>query len=213
MKLLKIKLIDFIDKYNIPCYNGLLLFRPNAIIAKTALISYIKQEAKTDNHLILLFDFTSIKTVDISFADEIIFSTKIELTNTSEIQVVVIITGNDYIFNDEIIPSINAAQLLRQDKERIKNDNKPLYLPIMILKDDHLEIMGGFEDKLLEIYEKAINTSGITAREISDLLNISLRNAGTQALKLVKLGLIFRESETGANGKFNIFKKISTSDL
>lgn len=214
MKILDIKIWDLVQQNNIECFNNFLLLRPNAIKTKNIIKDLIISQLNDDQHIVIYYDFSNIQSMDISFADELIFLLKLEMRAYENYQFIFILESSGMAFYDELLPTISAAQLNREKIETAKAAyNKNLYIPVLIHNNKTLEIQGDFEKKLRDIYSNSIPISGITTRVLSEELNISLTNAGTQANNLLNLGLIFKETENGPNGRFNTYYKIDPNKL
>ncbi|MDF2540863.1 MAG: hypothetical protein K0S47_581 [Herbinix sp.] len=214
MQQINLNIWDIVTQNNIPCFDHFLLLRPNAIKTKSIIKNYIFTKLTDDPHIILKYDFSLIDSMDISFADEIIFLLKLDLQLYDKYQFIIVLVSSGINFTNELLPTITAAQMNREKIETAKLLNKKnLYLPVLIYEHNSLSVLGEFEKKLQDIYANSFTNKAMTTRELSESLNISLTNAGTQANNLLNLGLIFKKSENGPNGKFNTYFKIDSTHI
>lgn len=145
---------------------------------------------------VVYLSFSGVDVMDASFSDEV-FSQLAVLRARKEYKFCYLILTE---LNETCEENLDMALVTRIDREP---DDKPNLRNCALLykKNDELNIIGKFENHVFETFTALMKEKTLSARDISDILDISL-NAGSTRLKtLSDLGFAKRTEIRDEQGK------------
>jgi len=143
----------------------------------------------------LKLDFNGIKSVDVSFADEGIVKLQKEVISKKYSNRRIMLIN----IQKSVEENIEGAIFRREEKygERI---------PILIKRNNKVEILGKIEKSLKEIFERIIELGALSARELVEELDIEINNASNKLKKLYDYGLVYRDEIINEEGRQHIYR-------
>lgn len=156
-------------------------------------------EERGDDAVVLL-SFNGVEVMDASFADEV-FGTLAARRSRREKPLPPIIVGHA---NETCLENIQMALETRADREppdreRLRNCVLP------VLNGDDVNLVGKFEDHVLQSFDLLARRKSITARDLSDLSGLNLNAASTRLKTLADLGLALRTEVRDSQGKQYVY--------
>lgn len=157
-----------------------------------------------DTGVVSALSFAGVEVMDASFADEV-FATLAAQRARKEISFGPIMLVD---VNETCIENLKMALETRvdresPDRERLRN----CVLPIVI-KEEEMTLIGKFEDHVLQSFELLSKHKTLTARDLSDVLNLNLNAASTRLKTLADLGLALRTEIRDAQGKQFVYRNL-----
>lgn len=159
-------------------------------------------EPDTDGVSVL--SFAGVEVMDASFADEV-FGTLAAQRARKEVSFgpIVLVDVNETCIENLKMALETRADRESPDRERLRNCVLP-----MVIKDEEMTLIGKFEDHVLQSFELLSKHKTLTARDLSDVLNLNLNAASTRLKTLADLGLALRTEIRDAQGKQFIYHSL-----
>lgn len=139
----------------------------------------------------LTLEFDGISVMDTSFADETI------------VEILVSLTQGKYGDRFLILKDPSSATLDNLEGTIARRKAK---VALLISQNYQIQILGHIEPNLFQAWKLAKSNAGITARQLSDMLNLEINTASTRLAKLYKARLLRRDEEMNINGRQHIYQ-------
>jgi hypothetical protein len=154
--------------------------------------------------VVTILSFAGVEVMDASFADEV-FGTLAAQRARKEVSFgpIMMVDVNETCVENLKMALETRADRESPDRERLRN----CVLPIVI-KDKEMTLIGKFEDHVLQSFELLSKHETLTARDLSDLLNLNLNAASTRLKTLADLGLALRTEIRDAQGKQFVYHSL-----
>ena len=173
--------------------TDILSFRPNGKLVADYIQYEVSKLAQPGKCII---SFKDVLICDISFIDEVIINT-IDYIKDKELNIQLLVSDAD----DDIEDNIHAAILLRMKKEK-NYGNIKYSIHVLCLSKTGLELMGDIETNLEETFEIVKGKKEITARELTEVIDLPINSASNRLKKLYDMRLILRVMLTDIEGKY-----------
>ncbi|OZV10843.1 hypothetical protein CIW83_18125 [Tissierella sp. P1] len=143
-----------------------------------------------------IISFKDILLCDISFIDEVLINT-IQFIKSNNLDIQIILSD----LCSDIRDNIYAAFLLRNKKEKIQGNTK-FDVQVLEINNGIYSLIGDLESNLFETLELIKLNSPLTARDLSDILNVPINGSSNRLKRLFDSRLILREMITDEEGKY-----------
>lgn len=141
---------------------------------------------------IIALDFSKIEIIDYSCADEIV------------VKLISRLLGGEYGDKYVVLAGLNENQ-----KENIEVALERRELAVMAeLRAGNKILLGSLNNYLKETLKMILEKGKITARELSEFLNLEANTSGTRLLNLYKKRLVKRTDETREGGRVWVYETI-----
>jgi hypothetical protein len=153
---------------------------------------------------VLLISLDGVLSMDVSFTDEV-FGTLASQQARGQSDFAPIILVD---VNESCLMELDVALETRPDREdpalsRLRN----CVLPVIV--DEQLTLIGKVENHVRESFELLMNHDELTARLVSDLLDLSLNAASTRLKTLSDLRLAQRKEIRDEQGKQYVYRALT----
>jgi anti-anti-sigma regulatory factor len=152
---------------------------------------------------VIALDFSEVEIMDASFADEV-FGSFAALRGRKESNLgPIVLVGVNETCRDNLQMALETRPD-REDAERDRLRNSVL----AVLENSELALVGKFEEHVQESFDLLMQKGELTARELVDMLGLSLNAASTRLKTLADLGLAVRIELRDAQGKQYIYHRL-----
>lgn len=166
-----------------------LVTRPSGQAIRERIERDIERE---EDGTVVALDFSRIGIIDYSCADEVVA------------KLVSRLLGNEYGDKYLILTGLNDNQ-----KENIEVALERKDLPVMAqMRNGKRVLIGNLNNYLKETLSIIEERNNITARDLSEIREISANTSGTRLLNLHKKRLVVRRDEIRENGRVNVYERI-----
>lgn len=170
--------------------KGTLSYRPFGQKIKASIIDVIES---TPSDSAINLDFAGIKFSDSSCADEVVLQVQLFLREKAN-NIVMYVTN----INDSIYEELKAAIALQEkSKGRIPFLHK--------INDGSFHHIGEIEDTLEETFQLLQERKSLTTRDVMQVFDVAVNNAGNRLKKLWDYGLVLREERIDNIGKQHVY--------
>jgi predicted DNA-binding transcriptional regulator len=170
---------------------------PNLVTRETGRIIRERVERELEKAEIIYLDFSKIGIIDYSCADEIIAKLVSRLLSGEYGVKFIVLTDLNSTQEENIHVALEKKKiaLLKQTATKVLTPKKG-----STAKGPGLEIIGFIANHLREVFDLVNERGRLTAKELSDELNLELNTAATRLLNLYKKYLVTRTEETSSEG-------------
>lgn len=171
---------------------------PNLVTRETGRIIRERVERELEKAEIIYLDFSKIGIIDYSCADEIIAKLVSRLLSGEYGVKFIVLTDLNPTQEENIHVALEKKKLalLKQTATKVPTSKKGS----RNAKEQGLEIIGFIANHLREVFDLVNEKGKLTAKELSDELNLELNTAATRLLNLYKKYLVTRTEETSSEG-------------
>ncbi len=139
----------------------------------------------------LNIDFKDVSVMDTSFADETIVELAVRLV--------------DGKYNDRFIILMDPSAATVDNLEGTIARRKAK-VALLIKEEEHLKVTGHIEPNLAEAWDLVLSEGELTARSLSERLNLQINTASTRLHKLYKARLLTRHEEIISSGRQHVYE-------
>lgn len=171
---------------------------PNLVTRETGRIILERIERELEKAEVIYLDFSKIGIIDYSCADEIIAKLVSRLLSGEYGVKFIVLTDLNPTQEENIHVALEKKKLalLKQTTSKGLTPKKGS----RTAKGQGLEIIGFIANHLREVFDLVNERGRLTAKELSDELNLELNTAATRLLNLYKKYLVTRTEETSLEG-------------
>lgn len=171
---------------------------PNLVTRETGRIIRERIERELEKAEVICLDFSKISIIDYSCADEIIAKLVSRLLSGEYGVKFIVLTNLNPTQEENIHVALEKKKIALLKQTAIKGltpkkGNRTA-------KGQGLEIIGFIANHLREVFDLVNERGRLTAKELSDELNLELNTAATRLLNLYKKYLVTRTEETSLEG-------------
>lgn len=173
----------------------------NLVTRETGKVIRERIERELEKAEVIYLDFSKIGIIDYSCADEIIAKLVSRLLSGEYGERFIVLTDLNPTQEENIHVALGKKKiaLLKQTATKSITPQKSSrrFQPT---KGQGLEIIGFIANHLREVFDLVNERGRLTAKELSDELNLELNTAATRLLNLYKKYLVTRTEETSSEG-------------
>lgn len=166
-----------------------LVTRPSGQIIRNRIETYI---AKEEAGAVIALDFSEIGIIDYSCADEIVA------------KLISRLLGGEYGKKYFILTSLNENQ---EENIEVALERKGL-AAIVQKRNGQKVLLGSLNNYLKETLDLIMKKGGLTAKELSQAMDLEANTSGTRLLNLHKKRLVKRIGETREEGRVWVYESI-----
>ena len=171
---------------------------PNLVTRETGRVIRERLERELEKAEVIYLDFSKIGIIDYSCADEIIARLVSRLVGGEYGERFIVLTSLNPTQEENIHVALEKKKLALLKQTAIKGLTPKK--GTRIAKGQGLEIIGFIANHLREVFDLVNERGRLTAKELSDELNLELNTAATRLLNLYKKYLVTRTEETSSEG-------------
>lgn len=170
----------------------------NLVTRETGKVIRERIERELEKAEVIYLDFSKIGIIDYSCADEIIAKLVSRLLSGEYGERFIVLTNLNPTQEENIHVALEKKKLalLKQTTSKGLTPKKGNRTQ----KGQGLEIIGFIANHLREVFDLVNERGKLTAKELSDELNLELNTAATRLLNLYKKYLVTRTEETSSEG-------------
>lgn len=159
--------------------------------------------SKYDSQVTVQLSFSGIDIMDASFADEVFGRFAVTIARKKYAYCYFILSD----LNETCEENLEMALSTRIEREPVDIPNLRNCV-LLLLKDAKLSLIGKYENHVQETFSLLMSKETMTARDASDLFDISLNAASTRLKTVADLGLVRRSEVRDSQGKQYIYHSL-----